>query len=101
MEGADAAVGDATAFVADLVLDVAGGEPRPLAAVAVLLIEAALDAALALVPLAAYLGFPSKSSVWRGAGKAGSSSNPAKSRGISRFSDSFREIAQGLRLFKD
>jgi hypothetical protein len=48
-------------------MDVAGGEHRPRAAVMVPLVEAAPDAALALVQLAAYLGFHSKSSAGRGA----------------------------------
>jgi hypothetical protein len=61
MHGADAAVGDAAVALADLVMDVAGGEHRPLAAFEVELVEPAFDSALASVQLSAYLNFHSKS----------------------------------------
>ncbi len=61
MNGTDAAVGDAAIALADLVMDVAGGEHRPLAAFEVELVEASLDSALASVQLSAYLDFHSKS----------------------------------------
>ena len=61
MNRADAAVGDALALVADLVMDVGGGEHRPLATFEVELVEPACDSALASVQLSAYLDFHSKS----------------------------------------
>ena len=61
VDGADAAVADAAGAVGDLVVDVAGGEHRLAAAAQVGLVEAALDAALAVGQLLAYLSFHSKS----------------------------------------
>jgi hypothetical protein len=55
-----------TLFVADFIVDIAGGEHRPLAALDVALVEAALDSALALPQLSAYLTVHSKSLVWCG-----------------------------------
>src|ERR1039457_1596190 len=61
MNGANATVGNAAVALADFVMNVAGGEHRPLAAFDVELIEPAFDAALASVQLSAYLNFHSKS----------------------------------------
>jgi hypothetical protein len=66
MQGADAAVGNAAVTVADFVMDVRGGEHRPVATLHVGFVQATLNAALALVQLAAYLSFHSKSLAWRG-----------------------------------
>src|SRR4029077_3669888 len=55
MDGADATVGSAAVAVADLIVDVGGGEHRACAALEVGLVEAALDPALALAQLSAYL----------------------------------------------
>ena len=61
VDGADAAVGDAAAAVADFVVDVAGGEHGSGAVAEVGLVEASLDPALAAGQFLAYLGVHSKS----------------------------------------
>jgi hypothetical protein len=54
----DAAAADAAGAFGDVVLDVAGGKQGTVAALEVPLIQAALDTALAVGQLPAYLGFP-------------------------------------------
>ena len=61
VHGADAAVADAAAAVADFVLDVAGREHGLGAAAQVALVQAFLNPALAAGQLLAYLGVHSKS----------------------------------------
>jgi hypothetical protein len=61
VEDADAAVGYATVTVADLVVDVAGGEHRLIAGRQPAFVEPAFNPALASSQLSAYLGLHSKS----------------------------------------
>jgi hypothetical protein len=61
VDGADAAVGQAAGAVGDLVMDVAGGELRSVAIPQLGLVQAAVDAALAVGELAVYSGVHSKS----------------------------------------
>jgi hypothetical protein len=61
MNGASTATGDAARTVGDLVMDMAGGEQGTLTVPGVRLVEATLDAALAVVQLTSYLRFHSKS----------------------------------------
>src|SRR6516165_3675262 len=85
VHGTDAAVGDATPAVADLVADVACGEHRPLATLDVTFVEPALDSALALGQLPAYLGLHSKSLSCRGECERRYSSDTAERPRISSF----------------
>jgi hypothetical protein len=62
VQGADAAVSNAAAALAELVVDVAGGEHGFGAAAQVALVETFLDPALATCQLLAYPGVHSKSS---------------------------------------
>jgi hypothetical protein len=61
MQDAQAAAGDATGTIGDLIVDVGGGEHRPMAAAVVGFIQAALDASLAMAQLLAYSSFHLKS----------------------------------------
>jgi hypothetical protein len=61
MNGADAAAADAAGPVGDLVVDVRGGEHGAVTRLGGGLVEAALDAALAVSQLASYLGLHLKS----------------------------------------
>jgi hypothetical protein len=55
VEGADAAVGDAAEAIADLVLDVAGGEDRLVEVLELGFFEPKLNSALAAFQLSSYL----------------------------------------------
>ena len=66
VDGADTAVADAPATVADFVVDVAGGEHGLGAAAQVVFVQTFLDAALAAGELLAYSGVHSKSLHGRG-----------------------------------
>jgi hypothetical protein len=61
MDGADAAHADASATRADLIVKVAGGHDRSLAAADIGPVQAALDAALAVSQFSPYDRFHSKS----------------------------------------
>ena len=61
VKGADAAMGQSAAALGDLVVDVGRGEHGPVHSTQTRFVEAALDSALAVCQLAAYVGVHSKS----------------------------------------
>src|SRR5229473_3334463 len=101
MDGADAAVTEATLAVADVVMNVARREHRLAAVAELALIQASLDAALAVGQLAGYSRIHSKSLLASGVGKGCYSSNTAKRRRISSFSCILAAEHRRLRLVKD
>src|SRR5262245_5224020 len=96
---ADAAVGDAAITVADLVVEVARGEHRPLAALDIVFVEPAFDSPLALGQLPAYLDFHSKSFSLLGCLRAVQLfKHRRKTKGFRGFSFSVSSEAPYLRL---
>src|SRR3954452_4129764 len=61
MEGADAAVGQAATAVGDVIVDIGGGEQRPIPLADLGFVESPVHAALAVGELLSYLGVHSKS----------------------------------------
>jgi hypothetical protein len=80
VNGADAAVGNALAAVAEFVMDVARGEHGLVALVELGFVEAPGDAALAVGQFFGYSRFHSKSLAVSGVGKGCYSSNTGKTR---------------------
>jgi hypothetical protein len=66
MQGADAAVGQATVAVGDLIVDAGGGEHRPVGPLQLGFVQAPLNAPLASVELLSYLKLHSKSPFCKG-----------------------------------
>src|SRR5205085_1571620 len=97
----NAAMSDAAIAVADFVMNIGGGEHRPFASVQVAFVEAALDPALALPQLLAYLGIHSKSLSCWGDENSSKFQTPQKAEGFRDFSFFQLKRSRGVRLFKD
>jgi len=97
---ADTAVGDAAAALGDVILDVAGGEDRLVAAAALAAAQAALDAALALRQLGPYLGIHSKSFLGTRFEKSATLQTPRKSQGFRVFSKKIPAGHRPVRLVR-
>jgi hypothetical protein len=85
VHGSDAAIDDAAATVADLVLDVGSGEHRLGTPLQVVFLQAPLKPALAASQLLSYLGVHSKSLRDRGDEFCDYSSNPGNAEGFRVF----------------
>src|SRR6266851_8711636 len=86
VHGPDAADIDAVAALGDLILDVAGGQDRPLTCAKDGFVDPPLNAPLAVIPLLNYAGVHSKSLLVRVLRKALHSLKHRKRREISSFS---------------
>jgi hypothetical protein len=100
MDRPEAAAGDGTGPLGDLVLDVACGEDGLEGKGVPTFVEAALDSALAFLEPAGENGTHLKSSLVSGDWEAATSSNTGKRRRISSFSNHFAVGVGYPRLFQ-